>query len=198
MPSMIALLGCLAALLAGSPAAAQLIDFDALAPGTIVTTIAPATFSHSDQGIDLVVASGLPSTSAPNALGAAYLYGPTNDPQSLFLPGEVLALALAAPATQISLAVISTPGTPAGAFELSTPSGSTTSGAVPDAYVGDDEVFLLSFSSGVAFTSAELRSSYADGLFAFHVDDVFVPEPSLGWLLAAGLPALATIGRRRR
>lgn len=184
-------------LLAAATAPAETIDFDDLQPGQIVTTITPVGFAHSEVGLDLVVSTGAVATSMPNYLGAAYLLGPSNDDQDLFLPGEALELSFDAPTHSISVAVVSTPGTPAGAFELVTASGSVTSDGIPDQFAGYDEVFLLSFSSSSPFTSAELRSSYAEGLFAFHVDDIVVPEPALAPLITAGIGLLAVLGGRR-
>ena len=179
----------------GSVAAAT-IDFDDLAPGTSVSTIGDTTFAHSDAGASLVVASGRITSSAPAYLGAEAGSGPTGDSQNLMLPGESLSLGFATPTYALELKVISTAGTPPDAFELVTPSGSVSSGATPFIDASGDEFWQLSVVVPQPFSSAELRSTTADEVFAFHVDDVVVPEPKGGSVLGAGLAGLIGLASR--
>lgn len=140
------------------------VDFDSLSPGTVVTTMSDVSFGFNDPSVDLVVSTGLESTSSQNYLGAQ---GGLNDS---FLPLDVLMLTFSVSVTHLSLAVISTPGTPGAALELWTPQGSMVTGAPDLILPTGDEVYLLSFRGGAAFQSAELRAT--EGLFAFNVDDV--------------------------
>lgn len=176
------------ALLAGRSAPAVTIDFDKLAPGTVVTTLEGVTFTFNDPSFDLVVATGFATTSPDNYLGV------DDGLDDLFLPGDVLGMSFDSPLAALSLAVVTSAGTPSGAFELYTPEGSVLNGATPDLLLGTDEVYLLSVASAVPFSTAELRSDGA-GLFSFNVDDVVteLPEPTTTLLLVNGCVALVLL-----
>ncbi|MEZ4331721.1 MAG: hypothetical protein R3F35_08195 [Myxococcota bacterium] len=191
------LLGLLFGLLNVDPARAQTIDFDGLPSGSVVTMVGSTTLGHAEPGIDLVVATGLPTTSAPNYLGAADPQSPTSDSQDLFLPGDTLQILLGSPVPSLSVVVLSTAGTPPGAFQLATPGGVVTSGATPTAMRGDDEVFVLVADGSLPIDGAELRSASRDRLFAFHVDDIQVPEPQGVAVFGLAIPSLAGLVRRR-
>lgn len=193
------LIGSLAAsLLAGGAARAQVIDFDDLRPGTAVEKIDGVYFTHGTGGVALIATMGLVTTSAPNYLGAAELLVPPGE--ALFLPDDRLELEFSETVRALTLRVVSTAGTPAAAFELVTPQGSVLSPSKPSAYLGDDEVFELSFTSSplVGYRTAELRSDSTAGLFAYHVDDLVVPEPALASSLLASVSFLALLGRLPR
>ncbi len=176
--------------LAAGPSAAVTIDFDALAPGTPVATLGDVTFSV-DPDVGLEVGTGLATTSGANYLASA-------DGDGSFLSGDVITLEFAVPVRSLSLAVVSTMGTAPGAFTLFSDAGMATSGA-PDAFLGMDEVFLLSIEPSAPIARAELRAS-AGGLFAFNPDDVTyaVPEPGVALMLTALLVPLLGFGRCAR
>lgn len=178
-------------------ASAQTIDFDGLPAGSVVTMVGSTTLGHSVPGTALVVASGLPTTSTPNYLGAADLQSPSSGGQDLFLPGETLQIVLGASVPALSVVVVSTPGTPAGAFELASPGGVVTSPATPTAMRGNDEVYLLVANSSLPIGGVELRAADRGSLFAFHVDDIQVPEPSGFSGLALAVVLLAGLERGR-
>lgn len=178
-------------------ASAQTIHFDDLPGGQPVTSVSGIAFSHSDPQVDLVVASGEPSTSSPHFLGARQAAGASPHGQDLFLPGDVLILAFDPPTLMISLEVVATPATPTAAFELRTATGSVVSGA-PTGSAGNDEVYSLTLSDSTLITWAEIRST--TGLFAYHIDDLQrtpAPEPASGACLIVGATALAWAERRR-
>lgn len=166
----------------GIAALVSIVDFDDLKAGTLVQTVEDIDFSFNSPDANLVVSSGLATTSEPHYLGA------TEGVRDPFLPGDVISLKFASPIVDLSLVVLSTAGTPSGVFELSTSSGSDVSG-MPDAMLEGDEVYGLSVRSQTPFSSAELRAA-PEGLYAFHLDDVaiaMVPEPpeTMIWLCVA-------------
>ncbi len=172
-------------------AQADTIDFESIPVGQTVGALPGVTIAHGEPGIDLVVAAGLQAPSGNRYLGASHTL------RDSFLAGDALELQFAEPVQQLSLAIASTPATPAAAFELDTPEGTVTSGALPNGSLAGDELYVLSLSTGSPISNATLRSTA--GVFAFHVDDLSfepVPEPASALLLACGAVFLARVSSR--
>ncbi|KPJ91869.1 MAG: hypothetical protein AMJ53_10550 [Gammaproteobacteria bacterium SG8_11] len=170
-----------------SGAQATLIDFDALAPGTPVTTIEGVTFS-SNTGLDLIVSNIFDAASGDNYLGV------DDDWDEVFLPffGDVITLDFAEAITSLTVSFVSTPFPPTGSYSISTLLGNAVSQAIPDFILDDDgEVFTVMFESATPFMMAEL-SGGIDGVHSFNIDDIqftptAVPEPTTLALLGIGI-----------
>ena len=91
---------CAVALLCGNAAAAT-IDFDGLAPGSTVTTIDGVTFG-SNTGLDLIVSTGLETTSGANYLGVDDGFSES------FLPGDEINFDFDMAITSLSITAVTT------------------------------------------------------------------------------------------
>ena len=174
------------------------IDFDNLSPGTQVTTIGTATFS-SNIGLDLIVSTGFDTTSGLNYLGV------DDGGFEVFFPGDIVTLVFSQLQAAFSLNVISSPFTPAGAFNIealasSLVVGSQTSGAVPSTILPDGgEVFPITLAPSALFDEIRL-STTTFGLFSYNIDNVVavpVPEPSTLSLFCVALALLGLTQWRR-
>jgi len=167
-----------------------LIDFDALAAGTPVTTIDGVTFS-SNTGLDLIVSNVFDAASGDNYLGV------DDAGDEVFLPffGDVITLDFDVAITKLSVSFVSTPSPPIGAYSISTLLGDAVSQTMPDILLGDGgEVFTVAFESATPFMMAEL-SGGTDGVHSFNIDNIqfapaTVPEPTMLALFGTGLVLL--------
>jgi hypothetical protein len=168
----------------------NIINFDALTPGTVVSTIQGVTFSSNITGYNLVVSNIFDTTSGSNYLGVG------DGGFEVFFPGDVVTLAFADPITSLAMNFISSPNTPGEIFSIDAGIlGSGISGLVPSQILGDGgEVYPVSFSSLTAFSVVNLTG--VDGFYSYNVDDITftpsaaVPEPSTMILVCFGLGAI--------
>jgi len=197
MKKILVILTCLGILISFRVAGATIIDFDALAPGTLVNTIEGVTFASSVNaiGLDLVVSTGFNTTSGSNYLGV-------NDGGfEVFFPGDVVSLSFAVPITSLTVDFISSPVTPGEVFSIDTVSGSSISAAAPASVLLDGgEVYSVSFSSPTPFSSAQLMSFDTGDIYSYNIDTIEffpVPEPSTLLLLCSGLSSFVIFVRGR-
>jgi len=191
----------LSALLCTGTAQAVTIDFDALAPGDVVTTLAGVTFTSS-TGLDLIASNRFDADTGENYLGVDDTALGGNES---FLPAldDVVTLQFADPVVSLTASFVSTPASPPGAYTISTALGSAVSADVPDTVLADGgEVFVVTFSNATPFSSADLFSGIVD-VHSFNIDTIVfepaaaqAPAPGTLALLALALPALRAARRR--
>ncbi|MEO0880162.1 MAG: hypothetical protein AAFY22_10675 [Pseudomonadota bacterium] len=173
------------------------IDFDDLAPGAVVSSIDGVTIS-SNIGLDLVVSTGLQTTSGDNYLGV------DDGGTQSFLGLDEVTFDFDEAITSFSLTAVTTPFLPAGALTL-TGGGEFSVSAAPDEILSSgDEVFILTIASLAPFMSATL--SAASGVFAFNIDDIVfetfidpevVPVPGAALLFLTALMGAGFSARRK-
>lgn len=194
-------LGGLAALaLAWVPATVNaqgvIVDFNALAPGSVVTSAGGVGFAYGPlqnelSGFPLVVSSGFAASS-----GARYL-GVQDGRSEFFQPGDRVDLAFATPVTRVDVTFIAPKGAADGAFGLrSGPTSVTSTSANKVVLTTGDTAITLHLTTPVPVLSA---SAFSNAVTAprFSLDDVVVPESGLGAMLPAGLVVLVALDARR-
>lgn len=176
---------------------AVLIDFDDVAAGTPIDTIGNVQFSFNN-GLQLIASDTFDTSSGANALGV------DDGGSQAFLEffGDVVTLSFDTPIVSLSVAFVSTPGTPDGTYSITTALGRAVSTSPPDTVLGDGgEVFRLTFSSATPFGSAELSGDSGLDIHSFNIDDIeFVlaqPVPAPPTIGALGLALLGARLRRR-
>ncbi|RIL06120.1 MAG: hypothetical protein DCC71_07855 [Proteobacteria bacterium] len=188
-----------AAITALAPVAA--LDFDALAPNTIVPSgaaLGAFAFTYAiDGGAQLMVIDGFATTSPANSLGVVG--------DLAFLAGDGFELAFP-PARAIGLYVIGE-DLAAGDVSLGAFGTSVALGETPDAILSDGSAAywlgLVESDPAGATTSAALASAIVEdvGDYVWNVDDlVAAPEPGAASGAAAGalaVGALASLTRLR-
>jgi hypothetical protein len=180
-----------------------IIDFDALTPGTVVTTIPTipgvVTFSSTITGYSLVVSDIYNTTSGSNYLGVG------DGGSAVFLPADVVTLTFANPITSLSVNFISSQYTPGQIFSIDAGIlGSSISGTSWTQQLGDSgEVFPVSFSSLTPFSVAYLTGASSNTIYSYNIDDisftpaVVVPIPSTMILFGSGLVTILFARRGR-
>lgn len=170
-------------------ASAVTIDFDSLAPGTTVTTIEGVTFSSNIGCCDLIVSTGLETTSGANYLGI------DDGGTESFLGGDEITFDFDQAVLSLTLSVVAVFGLPDATFTLSGGGMSDISGAPDLTLLSGDEVYILTIANPAGFTTATL--SAALGLAAFNIDDiVFTPVPLPGALFLFLTGLCGVFGRR--
>lgn len=187
--------------LAGLPSTASaqgvVVDFNALTPGSVVTTTSGVGFSYvpfqSEQsGFPLIVSNGFAASS-----GARYL-GVQDGRSEFFQPGDRVDFAFSAPVTRVDVSFVVPKGAPDGAFGLRSGATSVSSTAANKVVLATgDTAITLHLTTPAPVLSA---SAFSNALTAprFSLDDVVVPEPGLGSMLSAGVVALRAMRRRKR
>jgi hypothetical protein len=198
-----------AAFLAALPGAANTLDFDSQAAGTLIpsgSTIDGVTFNYDFGGVSLAVTDGAQyggggpfnTTSGTNFLG-------TNDADVLqdgdefslsFAPVNAIGMnfitaALADPMMDDDI-ILSAGGTSVGLNSLA---------AGTDLGDGGIPFFLGIINTSATFTTADI-SNIGGGYFLYNVDDIttavsVVPIPGAIWLFASGLLGLIAANRKK-
>ena len=176
-------------------ALAATIDFDGMSAGDPVSVISQVTFS-SNTGLDLMIFTGLPTTSGSNYLGVA----DGEDGYFLGSWGDEIYLDFAAGVTSISVSFIGVPideGEEIPEYFIVTAQGSSSKTTKDDSLTDDDDVFTVFFTSETLFFSATLTA--LGDLTAYHIDDIVisyapVPLPSSALFLLLGLIGLSRLG----
>lgn len=193
-------LGWLAAALAllSVPATASaqgIIDFNSLAPGSVVTSVGSVGFAFfpsqsQHSGFPLIVSSGFAASS-----GGRYL-GVQDGRSEFFQPGDRVDLLFGSPVNRVDVSFITPKGAPDGAFILVGGGGIaiSTSGNKVVLPTGDTAITLHLFAPAPTFSVSVISNGVAP---PFSIDDVVVPEPGLGALLAAGLGGVVGLARLR-
>ena len=186
------------ALFAGDlPGPASTLDFDSLAPGTLIpsgSTVDGVTFTYSIFGLSMKVADAFSTTSGSNSLGLT-------GGDDAFLDGDSFDLDFDS-ALALGMFFIASDAAIADEILLVTLAGTAGNSATPFAVLADGGIaYFVGLISTDQFNSATV-DFLADGEinFAFNVDDIAtaVPEPGTGMLMALGLGALGLGGRRAR
>ena len=193
-----ALLIILVGLIIPCTATADIVNFDDLAPGEIVSEINGVSFSSSvsGYGLNLVVSTGNLTTSMSNYLGVDDSFS------DLFLGGDEIYLEFAVPVKSLSVSFISTANTDEGVYSIETPYATVSNGLADLVFDPEDpfsdEVFVVTVVSDTPFTTASLISDL--GVQSFNIDDIEfqpVPLPGAIWLLASGFGLIAFKKNRR-
>lgn len=186
-----------ASFLAALPGPPSTLDFESLAPGTLIPSgsgTGGITFTYSLGGETLKVVDVYDTTSGTNSAGL------TGGDDAL-LDGDVVQLSFA-PVAAIGLFLITSDPAVAGEIQLVTPAGTALGSATPEATLGDGGLayFVGLVSTDSVFSTATLDfDDDAEINFTYVLDDVTtaVPEPGSVGLLALGLVGLALRRRAR-
>lgn len=177
---------------------ATIINFDNLAPNSIVNTIDGVTFSSSvapEYGFDLIVSSVYDTSSGENSLGVG------DEGTKVFFPGDTIDLTFDTAITSLSVNFISTSNTSPNTYSITTLFGSSSNTNTPDSVLPDTgEVFNVLFTSATPFTSAQLYGG-AGGAHTYNIDDItftVVPVPPAIVLFTSGLLLLGRASWRSR
>lgn len=196
------------AALGGLGGVETIINFDSLAPGTIINSgdeIDGITFNYSYATGDLLRVTDTSEAGQETASGTQFLGTDFAGNLNLIEDAEGFSLGFADPTIAIGLFFAAVETILDGDFELSTSEGSV-SNSVADAIVLGDGFTTAHFVGLIGdnpFSSAQIRTCGSDsgcgGFFVYGVDDVravAVPEPATLSLFAAGLLALIRLKRK--
>ncbi len=182
---------------AALPGPAQVLDFDALAPGTLLpsgSTQGGVTFNYSIAGLTMKVVDSFSTTSGANSLGLT-------GGDDAFLDGDTFDLAFSSSVRALGMFFITSDAALASEILLATPVGTAGNSATPFQVLPDGGIaYFVGLIATDLFSTAQVDfASDGETNFAFNVDDITtaVPEPNTIVLLAFALAALGVHGRAR-
>jgi|GEM_PF-1891132 len=198
------------AALGGLGGTTTIIDFDSLAPGSIINSgdeIDGITFNYSYASGDSLRISDTSEAGQATTSGTQFLGTDFAGNFNLIEDAEGFDLGFSAPTVAIGLFFTSIDLILDGDFELTTSEGSASNVAADAIILGDGftTVHFVGLISDNPFSTAQIRTCGSDsgcgGVFLYGVDDitaVAVPEPASLSLFGAGLLGLVWLKRKRR
>ena len=170
------------------------------------TTPALTTFSDGDSigqitfnnfiGLDLIVATGLVTTSSPNYLGVVG--------DELFHALDPWGLTFASPVFAVGMYFITADELLAGDIVLRTNTDLTASNsATADVTLGTDRAYFVGLTSNTVFSSIQVQYGVSSDVFTYNIDDITtvataaVPEPSSMLVLTCAALVILSMQRKR-
>ncbi len=182
---------------AALPGPAQVLDFDALAPGTLLpsgSTQGGVTFTYSIAGLTMEVVDTFSTTSGTNSLGLT-------GGDDAFLDGDTFDLAFSSSVLALGMFFITSDAALASEILVVTPIGTAGNSATPFGVLPDGGIAYFVGLIGTGLFSTAQVDFAADGEtnFAFNVDDIAtaVPEPWTALLVGFGAVSLGVLRRHQ-